>query len=606
MARINVLSQHTANQIAAGEVVERPASVVKELLENSLDAGATAITVETRAGGTEYIRVTDNGSGIEYDDVETAFLRHATSKIADAADLESIATLGFRGEALASIAAVAKVTLKTKTRDAQTGVEITVCGGKVISTLPSGCPDGTSIEVTDLFYNVPARLKFMKSGRAEAAYISDYVSRMIMAEPETAIKLIQSEKTVYQSAGDGSFDNALFTVYGAIKPYIKTVQYDDGYVRISGAVGTEQLSKLNRNQQSFYVNRRYIKSQKLSFALQRAFDARLMSGRFPFAALNISIAPEEIDVNVHPNKLDIRFKDENRVIHALVTSVKTALGDYAPPAVTSHGDEVQAEVFGRSAEIAENAVQASENDAAVTVRDLFDKDRLVTSVRVGESMGQHTYPCTFRDTPARVSPVQSQPAVQTVMDAQPYRIIGQFFDCYWAVQQGDKLFFIDQHAAHERKLYEELREGTASVASQQLLMPLIINLQPHEYALLFANIELFGELGFEIDEFGANTVSVRAIPHIMGQPQTEDFLRDALAILERTGRLTAADVKRRELIQSACKHAVKAGAQLDSAEIAALLDAYLERGIPLTCPHGRPVMITMSKTEFEKLFNRIV
>ena len=304
MKRIKVLSQLTANQIAAGEVVERPASVVKELVENALDAGASAITIETKGGGLESIRVTDNGCGIPAEDVETAFLRHATSKISTADDLSHIETLGFRGEALASIAAVSHVTLKTCTAEEEAGTLLRVSGGEVKENHATGTPQGTAIEVENLFFNVPARLKFIKSARAESAYISDYISRMLMARADVAFKLVQNGKTVFQSAGDTNLQDAIYCVYGAdMLPHLRELFYDDGYVRLSGFIATEQAARSNRNAQSFFINARYIKSQKLSFALQRAYDMRLMVGKFPFAVLSLAISPNEIDVNGHPNKL---------------------------------------------------------------------------------------------------------------------------------------------------------------------------------------------------------------------------------------------------------------------------------------------------------------
>ena len=326
MSRIHVLDSYTANRIAAGEVVERPASVVKELLENAIDAGATAVTIETKGGGLESIRVSDNGIGINADDVATAFLPHATSKIATTDDLFSINTLGFRGEALPSIAAVSKVTMRTKQKDAANGVLLRINGGDIIENHEAGVPDGTTIECEDLFYNVPARLKFIKSARAESAHISDYVSRMIMARPDIKIKLIQSGRTVFHSEGDGELDSAIACVYGNdILPNLREIYYDDGYFNLVGFIGTEQIGRAARTAQSFYVNCRYIRSQKLSYALQRAYDTRLMQGRFPFAVLHIGISPEEIDVNVHPNKLEIRFRHEDRIMGPFVTQCRKAL-----------------------------------------------------------------------------------------------------------------------------------------------------------------------------------------------------------------------------------------------------------------------------------------
>ena len=326
MKRIKVLSTLVSNQIAAGEVIERPASVVKELVENAIDAMSKSVTVETSGGGIEYIRVADNGGGINADDVRTAFMRHATSKISESTDLERIGTLGFRGEALASIASVARVSIKTRTHGNDYGTLFVIEGGEEKELSQCGCPEGTTVEIRDLFFNVPARLKFLKNPRSESAYIADYIARMIMARPNVAFTLIQNGNTVYKSAGDGNLFNAIYAVYGSgVIDNLRRLSYDDGYIKITGYVGTETLSQSTRAKQSFVVNGRYIKSQKLSYAVQRAFETRIMKGKFPFIVLNIAISSHEIDVNVHPNKLDVRFKNEERVCNSVTKTVLAAL-----------------------------------------------------------------------------------------------------------------------------------------------------------------------------------------------------------------------------------------------------------------------------------------
>ena len=334
MQKIQVLSQQIANQIAAGEVVERPASIVKELVENAIDAGATTITVEIQEGGISYLRVTDNGAGIEADQVPVAFLRHATSKIASAADLDQIQTLGFRGEALASIAAVSKVSLTTRTQQAESGTNIVIHGGEVRSCQPAACAGGTSIEVEDVFYNVPARRKFLKSQRAEAAAIGDLLSRIILAKPHISFRFLNSGKQVYQSAGDGQLKHAIHCVYGSeVLANLRPVSYRYGQLEVSGFVGTEQLARPNRLHQSLFVNGRYIRSQRISFAVQRAFETRLMSGKFPFYVLDLCIPWEAVDVNVHPQKLEVRFRDEEQVFRAVTVATRMALGDHVAPLV---------------------------------------------------------------------------------------------------------------------------------------------------------------------------------------------------------------------------------------------------------------------------------
>ena len=666
MSRIHVLDSYTANRIAAGEVVERPASVVKELLENAIDAGATAVTIETKGGGLESIRVSDNGVGINADDVATAFLPHATSKIATTDDLFSINTLGFRGEALPSIAAVSKVTMRTKQKDAANGVLLRINGGDIIENHEAGVPDGTTIECEDLFYNVPARLKFIKSARAESAHISDYVSRMIMARPDIKIKLIQSGRTVFHSEGDGELDSAIACVYGNdILPNLREIYYDDGYFNLVGFIGTEQIGRAARTAQSFYVNCRYIRSQKLSYALQRAYDTRLMQGRFPFAVLHIGISPEEIDVNVHPNKLEVRFRHEDRIMGPFVTQCRKALEqteedltlDFNAPEIKKivyvqdemPGAAAKDDTMKRVADMAfsqrdERRIELSAlpAEAFITKHDaapvyaVHDKESAKTahSEYVGDrTAGTPIIPPVWQeirkaeetayieaDEKTAPQPAKQEEAyipqpkvempkitpVQQRVDFTQYEIIGQLFSCYWIVQHDDEVIFIDQHAMHERRLYERIIESNIPADSQQLLTPEIIKLSPVEFALLMDNIDRFSEIGFDIEEFGTMSVSVRAVPVIMGKTDIKRFLTDAIALFDAKNKLTTIDMKRGALITRACKSAIKAGERISETEIRALLDQYDKEGVPLTCPHGRPVMARMTKTEFEKLFKRIV
>ena len=652
MSRIHVLDSYTANRIAAGEVVERPASVVKELLENAIDAGATAVTIETKGGGLESIRVSDNGIGINADDVATAFLPHATSKIATTDDLFSINTLGFRGEALPSIAAVSKVTMRTKQKDAANGVLLRINGGDIIENHEAGVPDGTTIECEDLFYNVPARLKFIKSARAESAHISDYVSRMIMARPDIKIKLIQSGRTVFHSEGDGELDSAIACVYGNdILPNLREIYYDDGYFNLVGFIGTEQIGRAARTAQSFYVNCRYIRSQKLSYALQRAYDTRLMQGRFPFAVLHIGISPEEIDVNVHPNKLEVRFRHEDRIMGPFVTQCRKALEqteedltlDFNAPEIKKivyvqnemPGAVAKVDTMKRVADMAFSQRDESRIELSALPAEAFvPKHDTAHSEYVGDrTAGTPIIPPVWQeirkaeetayieaDEKTAPQPAKQEEAyipqpkvempkitpVQQRVDFTQYEIIGQLFSCYWIVQHDDEVIFIDQHAMHERRLYERIIERDIPADSQQLLTPEIIKLTPVEFALLMDNIDRFSEIGFDIEEFGAMSVSVRAVPVIMGKTDIKRFLTDAIALFDAKNKLTTIDMKRGALITRACKSAIKAGERISETEIRALLDQYDKEGVPLTCPHGRPVMARMTKTEFEKLFKRIV
>lgn len=641
MSKIQVLSLHIANQIAAGEVVDRPASIVKELAENAIDAGSTAITVEIEGGGIEYLRVSDNGGGIPGEDVPTAFLRHATSKIAIAEDLERIHTLGFRGEALSSIAAVARVRLTTRTKNEEAGTSIEIEGGEIRSSRPAAWMEGTCLEVRDVFYNVPARRKFLKSRRAEAAAIGDFLSRIILAHPEISFRFLNNGKLIYQSPGDGDLKNAIYCVYGSeVLEYLRRLSFADGRVSVSGFLGTEQIARPNRLQQSLYVSGRYIHSQKISFAVQRAFDTRLMSGRFPFYVLHLSLPWEEVDVNVHPQKLEVRFREEEAILRAVTVACRMALGGSVAPLV--RGADIPA-FRKQTSRFPEEPAHPSSQSAGTSPGPESLRDRLggfgepqAMPIREGGPSPNFSNPSRAADLsflrplgqeetrglfepleailPAAALPKAAQAVRETELSfqsamefgAEPYTTIGQLFECYWVVQQGERVFFIDQHAAHERRLYERLMAGELAGASQILLLPAAIKLPPAQFDLLLGNLPVFEELGFEIEEFGALTVRVRAVPDLLGQAQTADFLFDALTLLEKQGRAGAKELKRAALIQASCKHAIKAGAILAPEEISGLLTEYAQKGVPMTCPHGRPVMVQMSKLEFEKLFKRVL
>ena len=647
MKRIQVLSRHTANQIAAGEVVERPASVVKELVENSIDAGSTAVTVEINDGGIEYIRITDNGSGIISEDLPTAFLSHATSKISTAEDLYHIETLGFRGEALASIAAVSMLTMRTRTKNAEEGAMIRIEGGEVKESGPFGCPEGSTTEVRNLFYNVPARLKFLKSQRAEAGAISDYISRVIMANPAISFKLISSGKQVYHSPGDGQLKSAIFCVYGGeTLPHIKPVDYDDGRIKITGYLGTEKLARPNRQHQSLFVNSRYVRSSQISYGIQRAFDTRLMGGRFPFYVLNIAVDFGDVDVNVHPNKMEVRFKDEQGAVRAATIAARMALGDPVAPVLT-HEDIAPKPKFSAAEKKYTESIFVRTPEKRDDFRSSFagsiNQPVPKTPVKIKEPVstydrpsaenilpaGSLSYGATKEMTveqkrdeikkeaamphvfveatiPARKKETPPEPPKQLDFGKVPYRVIGQLFGCYWVIQQGDEVFFIDQHAAHERRLYESIISKPLQPDSQLLLMPEIEKLTAAEYDTLMENIGLFTELGFDIEEFGSLTVSIRAVPAIFAAPEAPAFIHEAIGMLQNKNSLSTQDIKRSSLIQSACKHAIKAGDILSDIEIKTLLEEYSNSGVPMTCPHGRPVMVRMSKIEFEKLFKRVL
>ncbi len=685
MSHIHVLDSYIANRIAAGEVVERPASVVKELVENSIDAGATSITIETTGGGFESIRVTDNGSGIAIEDAATAFLPHATSKISTSDDLLAISTLGFRGEALPSIAAVSKVTLRSKRAEAQNGVLLRINGGDIIENHEAGVPDGTTIECNELFYNVPARLKFTKSARTETANITDYVCRMVMARPDIKIKLIQSGKTTLQSNGNGNMEEAIASVYSSyILKDLRKISYDDGYVSIEGYIGAEKIGKATRAAQSFFVNGRYIKSQKLSFALQRAYDTRIMQGRFPLAVLHINISPEEVDVNVHPNKLEVRFRQEDRIVVPIVSQCRHALEAAVSVPITAEDDDEPKQESGikqeNSVEHIEKGEQVSYTQYAqkqdqgheqeqeqkieqrqereeeqkqepkqnqrqeqkqeqepesyeyrtlrpedIRIRAKIDKnaaiadngadklrtvprnrDELLARVPYGfkQHVGENYMP--LPNTQGNEQKKSVMMPVQSAINFYDYKIIGQVFDCYWVIQRGDELFFIDQHAMHERQIYETIAKHGINMDSQSLIIPMIIELPPMEMDTVLNNDDCFTELGFDIRKNDDRSICIMAVPSMIeSRSSIKKFLLETIQALE-TICITGEDLKRNLLIRFACKAAIKSGDRISNAEVKALLDIYDTQGIPLVCPHGRPVVMRMTKAGFEKAFKRNV
>ena len=646
MKRINVLAPNIANKIAAGEVVERPASVVKELIENSIDAGSNAITVEIMNGGISYIRITDNGSGIDENDVETAFLRHATSKLSAADDLSHIETLGFRGEALASIAAVSKVKMRTRTQAAEYGTMICIEGGVVTAKEPSGCPCGTTIEVSELFFNVPARLKFLKSPRSEAALIGDYVMRLILSNPSVSIKFINNGKTIYQSAGDGSLENAVFCVYGTeVTANLFPVNYDDGYLKLTGYVGSESLARNSRSQQSLFVNHRYIKSATVSYSVQRAFDTRLMHGKFPFFILDMLVSSYEIDVNVHPNKLEIRFKDDQRIGNSVLRAVNAAI-DYLPfdnasgaePVLKSEapkpeklyslfenkhdGDNKSFELSRESAFDSgdKSTYVVYSNDKETNVPFIPDNtdsvSRVVLHDRGNSSMPAFNFPSVQEisdpgsipvfsaNNDKKRSPEISKPE-QILLCDSPYTVIGAAFDTYIIVQQQDNLFLIDQHAAHERMLYEKLIRDELRFDSQILLVPERITLDPVQYEILCENLERFTELGFSVQPLNGTMIRIDAVPSMVSS-NAAGFISDAVSVIADAGSVSELDLVRSKLIQTACKKALKAGDRLEKEEIYEIIEAYKNGATPMTCPHGRPVIISITKTDLQKRFKRIV
>lgn len=567
---IQILSPQVVSKIAAGEVVERPASVVKELLENSLDAGATRIAIEIAGGGIELIRVADNGSGIRADEVDLAFERHATSKIGSEADIETISSLGFRGEALPTIASVAEVSMVTRHRDEAIGTMVKLENGLIVSKTGQGSPQGTIITVRNLFQNVPARLKFLKSVSTETSHISSLVTQYALAFPEVKFTLAVNGRTVLRTSGNGNLKDALVEVYGvetarAMLEIPVREGLEEGAPRVSGFVGPAAVARGSRDYLSFFVNRRWVQNRALTFAVEQAYQGMLMVGKHPIVVLNIALPPQEVDVNVHPTKREIRFRREGEVFLAVQKAVRETLVGFSP----------------------------------------------VPHVRVPSSRPPppDPHPLSFfappRETPARGLPaIPFEEGAQKAAAPLPIlRVIGQFQSTYILAEGPDGMYLIDQHAAHERILFEKIREQQARQAPevQGLLEPVPVELTAPQAALLEAHLEELGASGFSLEPFGDRAYLLRAVPAVIQRAEIVPALMDAIDSL---GEMEA-DRRHERVAQSlACHGAVRAGQPLSLQEMEDLIRQLERTSLPRTCPHGRPTMMHLTTHQLEKEFGR--
>ncbi len=614
---IQVLDKNTIDKIAAGEVVERPMSVVKELVENSIDAGADAITVEIKDGGISYIRVTDNGCGIGRKDIKTAFLRHATSKIRSIEDLIDVGSLGFRGEALSSISAVAKTEILTKTADEFTGTRYVTEGGREMSLDDVGVPDGTTIIVRHLFYNTPARRKFLKTPQTEGSYISDFMEKMMLSHPEIAFKLIINNNTRLQSSGNGEILNIIYSLYGRdMVDALVPIEAGDGDIKISGYIGKPELSRGNRSFEIYYVNRRYIQSTIIRRALDEAYKPYLMLHRYPVVMLCFDISPELIDVNVHPAKKEIRFLEGGLLYDLLVKSIRDVLSGkelieniHEPDVkITETKEEIRPEPFEKSRIEGYKSVyreyslpvipsyKKEEKNIEQAVTDI--KDEYIPAVVETEEI---------KDTVNEQLSMFDDGFLSTE-GIKRHRIIGQIFDTYWIVEMDDKMYIIDQHAAHEKVKYERLIKQfeKGKVISQILNPPIIVTLSKSEEAVLMRYMDNFKRTGFEIENFGGNEYSIREIPtDLFGLTPTEYF-HDLLDELMNDKHSPNIDTVDHRIATMACKSAVKGNSRMSYEEAAALIDELLTLDNPFNCPHGRPTIVSFGKSEIEKMFKRIV
>ncbi len=681
MAKINILPKHIAELIAAGEVVERPASVVKELMENSIDAGATAITLEIKNGGVTYIRITDNGCGIDREDVPNAFISHATSKISDENDLNSIFTLGFRGEALASIAAVSRTEILTKSRNQDSGTAYAVSGGTQVKFEPAGCPDGTTIIVRDLFYNTPARMKFLKKDVSEANAVAEVVDRIALSHPEISIRFIREGKQALITPGDGKLISAIYSVFGKVfADSLLTVNYELDGIKIEGYTCKPHAARPSRSMQYIYLNNRYIKSRSCVASMENAYKNSVMVGKFPSCVLNITVPPHTVDVNVHPAKTEVRFSDERRVSSAVYYGVKSAIEelDKAPQVDLSRLNKLTQKAMPESVQITMQEVSQPSQAPAATLkqpvkiepkaknytknspRDFWNKmtssefqstvsqpeaenpfrseqsepdllssfkkrqkdtpkvEETVTlpSATVKEEKPSHTAevkaakPIAITPEPDRKQEVEKKVEFNAVKEKdlppKPLRLLGEAFKTYIICEYDGKLCLIDKHAAHERIIYNKMKKNAAeNQASQVLLAPVTVTLSKLEYDTVISNLEMFAKAGFLVEDFGSGVVIVRETPMLISADESEDIVIEIARYLCESRTDTEPEKIDRVYHTAACKAAIKAGFKNSTAEMKALAEQVLYDDNVRYCPHGRPVLIELSKYELEKQFGRI-
>ena len=631
MAKIQVLDTQTANRIAAGEVVERPASVAKELLENALDAGATAVTLEIREGGIAYLRVTDNGSGIAPEDCRVAFERHATSKIRSGDDLSRIGTLGFRGEALPSIASVSKVELTTRTKDAESGIKLIIEGGAVQDIREAGCPQGTTFVIKDLFFNTPVRRKFLKRAATEAGYVADVAAELALSRPDIAVRFVNNGKPVFQTMGNGDLKSVIYVLHGReVANGVLPFEGGIGAVSVKGYVGIGSLARGNRNYEYFFVNGRCIRNTQLSAAVETACKERVMIGKYPYCVLNLTVPMDAVDVNVHPNKLEVRFKDDFPVREHVQSIVEKAfetasepLKEVLPaavPAITPAEQKAELPKAPAPEQIEMTqpaAAPAFEVKKTAPVQEyVYQPPQQRPAHRVNET-AVSAPPASAMPWSMPVQPPRpvNKPA-PVVMQEKPKAdrfepigttatIIGQLFSTYLLVQREDKLLIIDQHAAHERILFERFRqEVDENKRSQPMLVPYLFNASVREETILIDHLDKLTSMGFEIEPFGERTFRVTAVPMLLGAPQTKDFFVELLDNIESMTSTEVKDIKRDTIVQMACKKAIKAGDTLSQQEVNTLLALIAGEEMP-TCPHGRPIIVPITKHELERKFKRI-
>ena len=629
MPRINILSPQLADMIAAGEVVERPASAVKELMENSIDAGAKNITVEIRAGGAEYIRVTDDGCGMAAEDAGVAFLRHATSKLRDEKGLEAIGTLGFRGEALAAIGAVSHVELTTRERGAAAGTRLTLSGGDIEDMHECGCPEGTTVIVRGLFYNTPARLKFMKSDRAEGSACCAAALRVALGRPGVSVRCIHDGSEEFFTPGDSRAESAVYALLGrdAAASFLPG-EISDGGIGVGGFVSTPGAGRGSRSMQYFFVNGRYIKSALLQSAVEQAYRNTLLTGRFPACCIYLTLSPGSVDVNVHPAKTEVKFSDEKRVFDAVHYAALGALEEKRPPAAApalqktdfrapERSSPAPAAPSGAGARAAWAPLSgAGARSPAAPVREApVCYQTRIDAPRQPEREAPVYYqsridapahiPAAPGTAPSSVSMPVSESAPAPEAEEEPLRLIGEALGLYILVEKGGALIVIDKHAAHERMIFDRLISRGGEVMSQSLLAPVPVSVNGADAEIISKNAELLASLGFALEPYGERDYILRAVPEGVESGDAAAALEESLAALRAGQRVGKADVRSELLKTVACKAAIKAGKSSDPRELLSLARAVCA-GEVRYCPHGRPVSWTLTRQELDKQFKRIV
>ncbi len=620
MTKINILSPLLADMIAAGEVVERPASVIKELVENSFDAGAKKVTVEFKKGGATYIRVSDDGCGMSPEDAGIAFMRHATSKLHDEQGLEAIGTMGFRGEALAAISAVSRIELVTREKGAAEGVKLTVQAGDIVDMVPCGCPEGTTITIRDIFFNTPARLKFLKSDRSEAGACVAAALRCALGRPEVSVRCIRDGEEEFFTPGDNRTDSVVYSLLGRDTANAMLPCKGEGEgISVEGFVSSPALSRGNRGMQYFYCNGRYIKSALLQTALEQAYKNTLLTGRYPTCALYLTLKTSSVDVNVHPAKTEVKFSDEKKVFDIVYQTVRATLEAETKPLEIKLSESTQRVTSAPKPDFFKTMSAESYRETAQRSTPPAPRGYTPPTPREMPSAPRaYTPPVSTREyAPARpVKPIESAPAratenVEKTVDnvekiaTSAHRVIGEALNTYILVEKGEELLLIDKHAAHERMIFDRLKAQGREIMSQSLLTPVIIKPTAEDAELIDSNAELLLSLGFEIEAYGAEAYAIRALPDDIDIADAKAAVEEICEKLRRGDKVSADSARDEILYTVACKAAIKAGRRHDIAELERIAAAVCAGEVKY-CPHGRPVSVKLSKKELDKFFSRIV